>query len=124
GNIAASWVVSPVVAGTISYALFRSIQIFILNKENPLAQSKLVVPWYIMMAGFVIAMVTLLKGLTHLGLNLSFVQAAGYSLLISMVVMFIGYFIVKRTVEKQSNAETGIDKVFSVLMVFTACAMA
>ena len=124
GNIAASWVVSPVVAGTISYALFRSIQIFILNKENPLAQSKLVVPWYIMMAGFVIAMVTLLKGLTHLGLNLSFAQAAGYSLLISMVVMFIGYFIVKRTVEKQSNAETGIDKVFSVLMVFTACAMA
>src|SRR5690554_4567271 len=124
GNIAASWVVSPVVAGSISYVLFRSIQSFILNKENPLAQSKFIVPWYIMMAGFVIAMVTLLKGLTHLGFDLTFAQAAGYSLLISIVVMIIGFFIVNNTIKKQIAANGSVEKVFAVLMVFTACAMA
>lgn len=124
GNIAASWVISPAVAGTISFILFRSMQVLILKKEDPLAQSRLIVPWYVMMAGFVISMVTLLKGLKHLGFNLTFEQAAFYSLFVSIAVMIIGYYVIGRTIDSQAGKENGIDRVFSVLMVFTACAMA
>lgn len=124
GNIAASWVISPAVAGTISFILFRSMQVLILKKEDPLAQSRLIVPWYVMMAGFVISMVTLLKGLKHLGFNLTFGQAAFYSLFVSIAVMIIGYYVIGRTIDSQAGKENGIDRVFSVLMVFTACAMA
>lgn len=124
GNIAASWVVSPAVAGTISFILFRSMQVLIFKKEDPLAQSRLIVPWYVMMAGFVISMVTLLKGLKHLGFNLTFEQAAFYSLFVSIAVMIIGYYVIGRTIDSQAGKEKGIDRVFSVLMVFTACAMA
>lgn len=124
GNIAASWVVSPAVAGTISFILFRSMQVLIFKKEDPLAQSRLIVPWYVMMAGFVISMVTLLKGLKHLGFNLTFGQAAFYSLFVSIAVMIIGYYVIGRTIDSQAGKENGIDRVFSVLMVFTACAMA
>lgn len=124
GNIAASWVISPAVAGTISFILFRSMQVLILKKEDPLAQSRLIVPWYVMMAGFVISMVTLLKGLKHLGFNLTFGQAAFYSLVVSIAVMIIGYYVIGRTIDSQAGKENGIDRVFSVLMVFTACAMA
>lgn len=124
GNIAASWVISPAVAGTISFILFRSMQVLIFKKEDPLAQSRLIVPWYVMMAGFVISMVTLLKGLKHLGFNLTFGQAAFYSLFVSIAVMIIGYYVIGRTIDSQAGKENGIDRVFSVLMVFTACAMA
>jgi len=124
GNIAASWVTSPAVAGTISFILFRSMQVLIFKKEDPLAQSRLIVPWYVMMAGFVISMVTLLKGLKHLGFNLTFGQAAFYSLFVSIAVMIIGYYVIGRTIDSQAGKENGIDRVFSVLMVFTACAMA
>jgi inorganic phosphate transporter, PiT family len=36
GRIAMSWVVSPLLAGTIAFALFRSVQILILDTRDPL----------------------------------------------------------------------------------------
>lgn len=124
GNIVASWIISPVFAGTISYALFFSIQKLILEKDDPIKHSRYVVPWYIMLVGFVISMVTLLKGLTHLGLNLSFIQAAGLSLLMSLVIMLVGAWMVLKASRQSTHPVTGVEKVFGVLMVFTACAMA
>lgn len=124
GNIAASWIVSPVVAGLISYVLFQSIQKLILQKDDPVKHSRYVVPWYIMIVGFVVSMVTLTKGLTHIGLNLSFSDAAWLSLLISLVIMFIGAFFVVKASRQSTHPVAGTEKVFSVLMVFTACAMA
>lgn len=124
GNIAASWIISPVVAGLISYALFRSIQKLILQKEDPVKSARLVVPWYIMLVGFVVSMVTLLKGLTHLGLNLSFLEAAWMSLLISFFIMLIGVVFIQKTSRHSTHPSAGTEKVFAVLMVFTACAMA
>lgn len=128
GNIAASWVVSPVVAGTISFALYKSVQHFIHDTDNPFAQSKRLVPFYILLVGFVISMVTLLKGLKHLGLKLSFTEAAMVSLAIGIVVMLIGRLIVSRIHADPEVSEqvhlANVEKVFAVLMVFTACAMA
>lgn len=124
GNIAASWVVSPVVGGLIAFALFHSIRVLIVEKENPLEHAHLVVPWYVMMVGFVISMVTLLSGLKHLGLMLSFGQAALWSLLISVGLMAISYGLVKRIQPDESSPLMSVEKVFSVLMVFTACALA
>ncbi|WP_430463032.1 inorganic phosphate transporter [Thalassolituus sp. LLYu03] len=128
GNIAASWVVSPVVAGTISFLLYKTIQHFIHDTKDPFAQSKRLVPFYILLVGFVISMVTLLKGLTHLGLKLSFVDAAWISLAIGVGVMIIGRLFISRIHADPEVSEevhyANVEKVFSVLMVFTACAMA
>lgn len=124
GNVVASWIVSPVTAGIIAYFIFQSIQKLILQKDDPVKHSRRVVPWYFMIVGFVISMVTLLKGLKHLGFDLNFVQASWMALLISLVVMLIGYFFVKKTSRVFSSSTVGIEKIFSILMIFTACAMA
>lgn len=124
GNVAASWVVSPVVAGFISYFLFQSIKKLILEKADPIKQAQIVVPWYIMLVGLAISLVTLLKGLTHLGLNLSLGEALLYSFGISLVVMAFGFVLIKRVINSADSALSGIEKVFGLLMVFTACAMA
>lgn len=64
-SIVASWVVSPLCSGIIAFFLFRSVQRLVLDTDNPFLNAKKYVPYYIFLVGFVIAMVTLLKGLSH-----------------------------------------------------------
>ena len=72
GTIVASWVVSPVLAGTISFLLFMSVQKLILDTENPFKNAKKYVPIYMFFVGFMIGMVTLLKGVKNTGFALDF----------------------------------------------------
>lgn len=128
GTIAASWVISPVTAGFIAFALFRSVQILILDTKDPFRNAKRFVPFYIFLVGFVIAMVTLTKGLSHIGLHLSWGQSAGISALIGIATMIIGTFM-QRNIHRDPKADEGyhfssVERIFGILMMFTACAMA
>lgn len=128
GKIAASWVVSPLLAGSIAFMLFRSVQNLILEKDDPFANAKRYVPFYMFLVGFIIAMVTLLKGLKHIGLHLTFVQASLWSVVAGIAVLFLGVWMLK-SVKRDEQADkefhfTSVEKVFGVLMMFTACAMA
>ena len=71
GSIAASWVVSPIIAGTLAYALFRSVQKLILDTTDPMKNAIRYVPVYIFITGTMISLVTMFKGLKHIGLDLS-----------------------------------------------------
>jgi PiT family inorganic phosphate transporter len=127
-SIVSSWVISPVIAGAISFLLFKSVQSLILNTKHPFDNAKKYVPGYIFLVGFIISMVTLLKGLKHVGLTLNFQESLTYSLLIGAGIALLGSLIlrsVKNTFEKRGDVIfDGVEKVFAVLMVFTACAMA
>ena len=70
GTIVMSWVVSPLTAGFIAYLIYRSVQKLILSQEDPLAKAKRYVPVYIFLAAFTITLVTILKGLKHVGLDI------------------------------------------------------
>jgi PiT family inorganic phosphate transporter len=128
GSIVSSWVISPLIAGAISFLLFKSVQSLILNTKHPFDNAKKYVPGYIFLVGFIISMVTLLKGLKHVGLTLNFQESLTYSLLIGAGIALLGSLIlrsVKNTFEKRGDVIfDGVEKVFAVLMVFTACAMA
>ena len=45
-TIVASWLTSPFLAGVIAFLLFKSVQILILNTNNPFANAKKYVPVY------------------------------------------------------------------------------
>ncbi len=126
--IVSSWVVSPLMAGTISFLIFKSVQILILDTEDPFANAKKFVPGYMFLVGFVIAMVTFLKGLKHVGLDLSFQQSLLFSSAFGVVIALLGTAFLKG-VDNSSKQRgdvvfDGVERVFAVLMVFTACAMA
>ena len=126
--IVSSWVVSPLMAGTISFLIFKSVQILILDTEDPFANAKKFVPGYMFLVGFVIAMVTFLKGLKHVGLDLSFQQSLLFSSAFGVVIALLGTAFL-RGVDNSSKQRgdvvfDGVERVFAVLMVFTACAMA
>jgi len=128
GTIAMSWIVSPVLAGVVAYALFRSVQKLIFDAAKPFEASKKYVPYYIFLVGFIIALVTLFKGLKHIGLELSTLESYTVAVIIGFISMFVGkYFINKLKFDPEADTEyhfTNVEKVFGVLMMFTASAMA
>lgn len=128
GSIAMSWVVSPVLAGTIAFALFVSVQKLILNSDNPLQSAKRYVPFYMFLVGFIIALVTMFKGLKHVGVDLSTAQCYSLAAGVGVVVMMIGIAYNRRLkFDPNDNRDfhyTNVEKVFGILMIATACAMA
>lgn len=132
GGIVASWVVSPVLAGTISFGLFMSVKKFILDTDDPFSRAKKYIPIYMWMVGFMISMVTMLKGLKHVGLDLDlglgskFANAIPISALVGLLVAFFGAMLLRNIKDDQDpdNRFASVERVFAILMVFTACSMA
>lgn len=127
-KIVASWVVSPVTAGFIAFFLFRSVQKLVLDTDRPFENAKRYIPGYIFLVGFIIAMVTFTKGLKHVGLDMSWGQSALASIAIGVVIMLIGVQMLKK-IQPDPEADrehhfTSVEKLFGILMMFTACAMA
>ena len=127
GEIVSSWVVSPVLAGTLAFILYFSVRRYILNAEDPYHAARRYVPIYIFLVGFVIAMVTLVKGLKHVGLDLSFQSALLYALLVSALLTALGaaaILRVRRVAQSAHQDLISVEKIFGILMIFTACSMA
>jgi len=127
-SIVASWVVSPVFSGTIAFFLFMTVQKLVLSTDDPFVNAKKYVPYYIFLVGFVIAMVTLVKGLSHVGLEITYLQSALISILVGLATMAVGIFLLRQIKENPgANREDrfrSVERVFGVLMIFTACSMA
>lgn len=128
GTIVMSWVVSPALAGIVSYWLFRSVQKFILNTDHPFENAKRYVPYYIFLTGFMIALVTMFKGLKHVGLETSLAQNYGIAFVFGLIVMFVSMHYTRRIqIKPEADKDfhfANVERVFGVLMVVTACAMA
>ena len=127
-NIAMSWIVSPILAGSIAFMLFRSLQNLIIDTSKPFDNAKKYVPFYMFLVGFVISLVTIFKGLKHIGLSFdtftSYMLATGFGLIVAL----IGTVIIRRIhIDPDENINfhfTSMERVFSVLMIITAAAMA
>jgi len=128
GKIVMSWVISPLIAGFIAYLIYLSVQRLILHHEDPLAQAKRYVPMYMFFAAFTLTLVTILKGLKHVGLDLTLQDSYFMAVAIASGVAVVGALIIQRIkpnpkAEKSQHFYT-VERVFGVLMILTACGMA
>lgn len=127
-NIVGSWFITPVIAGLLAYAIFISTQKLIFDTENPLKNAQKYGPYYMGITIFILCIVTLTKGLKHVGLNLSSSENFLISFAISAVSVIYCYFYFRSEKFKQRmrqrGAFGGVEKIFSILMLMTACAMA
>ncbi|MEE2954792.1 MAG: inorganic phosphate transporter [Pseudomonadota bacterium] len=127
-QIAASWVLSPVLGGGFAFLLMLSIQKFIMNAQKPFESAIKWAPVYIFLVGFVISLITLFKGLKHLKIDLSVGESLMIAGLIGAIVALIGKITINR-VDINENVNSGsqisnVERVFAPMIVFTACAMA
>ncbi|MEL7296364.1 MAG: inorganic phosphate transporter [Pseudomonadota bacterium] len=128
GGIVASWVVSPLTAGFIAFLIYNSVISLILSREDPLARARRYVPVYIFLAAFTMTLVTILKGLKHVGLTLSIQQSYLLAIGIAVAISIGGALYIRRIqpdpkADKKQHFHT-VERVFAVLMVVTACGMA
>jgi PiT family inorganic phosphate transporter len=127
-SVVLSWIVSPLVGGTISFLLVMSTRILIFNTDNPLQNAKRYAPGYIFLVGFIISLVTIFKGLEHLHINLTTVQSFLLACAFGAFTATIGWLFIRNIKEdKQANRDfnfASVEKVFTPMMLFTACSMA
>ena len=127
-QIAASWVVSPLIGGIIAFVLMQSIRRLILDTEQPFESARRWGPAYVFLVGFIISLVTLFKGLKHLNIELSVGMSFFVAMLFGLALAFIGWLMIRRVnVDLTADREfhyASVEKVFVPMMLFTACAMA
>ena len=128
GQIAASWLVSPLLGGVIALILMLSIRKLILNAENPFANAKKYGPFYVFLVGFIVSLVTMFKGLKHLKLEFTMGESFLAAFIFGLIVAFIGRLMINRVeVDKSADRDfhyASVEKAFVPMMIFTACAMA
>lgn len=127
-GIVGSWVITPLISGVIAFIIFNSAQKLIFDTEKPLQQAKRWVPFYMFLVGFVLALVTIKKGLKHINLHIDNADGFIYATITAVIVAIIGKVFINRLKFDESAAlkthYANVEKVFAVLMIVTACCMA
>lgn len=127
GGIVGSWFVTPFVAGIVSFAIFISTQKLIFDTADPMKNAQKYGPFYMGLTAFILSIVTMTKGLKHVGLNLTTQETILIASGISAVSIVICYFYFRSEAfakRAKGGAFGDVEKVFSILMLLTACSMA
>ncbi len=128
GRIMASWVISPVLSGTLAFLIFTQIRRVILDREDPIAQLRRWGPVYAFAVLLVIGLVTLFKGLKNLQLDLELPEALLYSSLIALAgagaaAVFLRRVKVDPDADRDFHFAT-VERMFGALQILSACAVA
>ena len=127
-QIVASWLVSPLLGGVIALLLMLSIRKFILETDNPFQKAKTYGPVYVFLVGWIVSLVTMFKGLKHLKLEFTMAESFVMATIVGIVIAAIGKLLINKVkVDKAADRDfhyASVEKVFTPMMIFTACAMA
>lgn len=130
GSIVMSWVVSPLLAGTIGFMLFKSVKKLIITQRNPFEAARKTLPFYMFLVGFVIVLVTVHKGLKHIlpdsamDWNTSLLYAVGGGIVVAAFGT-MGLRKINNVPEMRGGVKfDGVEKICGYMMIFTACSMA
>ena len=123
GNIGLSWITSPLSSAIVA-ALFYYICKELILKENT-KYRLLIIIFFVFLAGFAIALITVTKGLKNIfkqqDLILTFGDSVFYSSIAALVFTAIFYIFSRARLSNSSGSQ---ESQFAYLMVFTSCAVA
>ncbi|MFT6986324.1 MAG: PiT family inorganic phosphate transporter [Psychromonas sp.] len=126
--IIGSWIITPLISGIIAYFIFMSSQKLIFDTDNPIRNAKRYVPVYMFLAGFILSLVTIKKGLKHIGLHFTSNEALLLAIAVGVVIAIVGKIYINRIkIDPRADKDmhfANVEKIFAVLMIVTACAMA
>jgi PiT family inorganic phosphate transporter len=128
-QIVASWLTSPLIGGVLAFLIFNLIRAVVLDRDKPIDELGKIGPFFFFFVFFIIGLVTLFKGLKNLKLDLDLPQAFAASLALGIVGGLIGKIVITRAMRKAGGPDEHdhfrhVEKVFVVLQIMTACAVA
>ena len=127
GQIVLSWLTSPLIAGVIAFIIFQITRANILDTKDPILRIRRLGPVFFFFVFFIIGLVTLFKGLKPLKLDLDLKEALLGSVALGLVGTAIGAFFIRRVQlgeEDPKHRFSRVEKIFVVLQILTACAIA
>ncbi|MCK5498575.1 MAG: inorganic phosphate transporter [Gammaproteobacteria bacterium] len=101
GTIAASWVVSPLLSGTIAYFIFRILLRTIFYNRRPLHSAKRLAPYLVFVVFAILSLAMLFKGLKNLNLDLSTPSAFAVASIVGLIASLISVWLVSLIPEQK-----------------------
>ncbi|HHJ53559.1 MAG TPA: inorganic phosphate transporter [Caldithrix abyssi] len=98
-SIVASWVVSPLLSGSIAFVIFTILRRKIYYKDNPIRAAKKMVPPLVFLVFVILSLAMAFKGLKNLHLDLGFMDALGIAVIVGLIAATISHFLVRRIKE-------------------------
>ena len=105
GTIVASWIVSPLLSGVISYLVFRLLLHVIFYKAHPLRAAKRVTPYLVFLVFSILTLTLVFKGLKNLKLDLSLPMALMIASGVGLVAAIVSVFLVSLVKEEEPRGE-------------------
>ena len=106
GAIVSSWVISPLLSGTIAFFLFSFIRRKVFESETPVSKAKQLTPYLVFFVFSILSLVMVFKGLKNLHLDLPLTQALLMAAGIGLVAAVVSHFLLKNVQEIPDEAET------------------
>ena len=137
-TIAASWVVSPLVAGFFGFILFKMITLLVFKQRRQVRAAKRLAPLLVFFVFFILSLVTVFKGLKNLKLDLDLGPACLIASGVGLIAAFVTWLLVRRIPEKPKKGhpqfKSGrkkreynygvIEHMFGYLQILSACFVA
>ncbi len=95
-SIVASWVVSPLLSGTIAFIVFTLIRRIIYYDDDPIKAAKRFTPPIVFVVFLILTLAMVFKGLKNMHLDLGFGQAFLVATGVGFVASVVAHFLVKR----------------------------
>ncbi|MCK5478907.1 MAG: inorganic phosphate transporter [Methylococcales bacterium] len=119
GNIAASWVISPLSGGIIAALFLYLIKRTITYKEDKITAAKQIVPLLISLMAWAFSTYLIMKGLKKIW-KLDILTAGGIGLAIAIIVFFIVKPLIKKSASRLINSKTSVNTLFTLPLIFSA----
>ncbi|GAB5411081.1 MAG: inorganic phosphate transporter [Chlamydiales bacterium] len=105
GNIALSWVISPVLSGIIAYLIFSLIQRNVLYAMKPFQAARRLIPYILFLTFFIFTVSSLSDGIKNLNLHFNFLTTIYIASAAGLLAFFIGLFLLQKKKLPEGHAE-------------------
>jgi len=125
GQVASSWVLSPIVGCIIAFLVFRIIVKLIFDKAKPVESAKIVGPGIIGVTAFMIVSSLLMK--TPLGEKIGVttdLTVFTTSIFVGVIVALISMFLLRNIRAKSAEDYDTVERIFRRLQIVTSCYVA
>lgn len=118
-QIAASWVISPVLGGLIAASFLYLIKRSITYQRDMSVAAKRMVPLLVSLMVWAFGTYLIVKGFKKIW-QADFIEAAGIAFAISVATYFIIRPMVARAASELPNSKAGVNSLFTVPLIFAA----
>ncbi len=121
GNIAMSWVISPIGGGILAFAMFKIIQSTVLQVDNPVTSARKIVPIFVGLTLMVIALSVVYKGLKNLHLDMPISKAVIIAGVIGIIGALLSRFLLRNVTGGERRIQlVKVEASFKYLQIITA----